>query len=476
MADASAYFAANPDVEAAYKQETYGLSPEQFATAHYNLYGAAEQRAAPEPTPVAAAPSTTSGSYLDQVINSLNSGAAKVVTSKALSGYTTYDGESGLTYFVPFAGPDEGGAAPRVISPSEATQGTYNPATERFETTLTVPVQPFVDLGNKTVAGMKEWPVQALGNGEYKLSAMNGSESGWNNVTIKPDSSGAASVTASNPTSFDSYNGGNFFSNFAGAAGDLLSSDAAKLIALGVGVGNMGLGAGELGANAAAGTGGTTGSTLLDYSMPTSTGGLGLQGTAALDGTLASGLAAPAGGSLGGGLGLTAGTAGNIAAMGGAQGLLANAAGGGTLSAGGVNTGLFTADNLAKVISGGGVAAANLTNTLSNLTPVQASQLAKAGINVAGLLAGGAAVKGITGGLTGTGGGGGMLTQQDRSGVSSGSAQYSPEYYQAIQAKYNQMMPQQPRDVTTDLKSWYETKYAPTAVPALTAPVAQKVI
>lgn len=89
-----------------------------------------------------------------------------------------------------------------------------------------------------------------------------------------------------------------------------------------------------------------TGSTMLDYTMPTAKGGLGLQGTAALDGTLSSGLAANAAGSLGGGLGLNAGLAGNLSYMGGGQGLTGNAIGGGTLSAGGVNTGLFTADNL----------------------------------------------------------------------------------------------------------------------------------
>ena len=214
----------------------------------------------------------------------------------------------------------------------------------------------------------------------------------------------------------------------------------------------------EAGSTTGATTGGTTGgSTMLDYSAPTAQGGLGLQGTAALDGTLSSGLAAPAGGSLGGGLGLTAGTAGNIAAMGGAQGLLANAAGGGTLSAGGINTGLFTADNLASTLAGGGSAAATLTDTLKNLTPTQVAQLAKAGISVAGLLGGAAAV----GGLTGGGNTNLTLPAQNRAGISSGSAQYSPEYYQAIQAKYNQMMPQQPRDVTTELKNWYETKYAP---------------
>ena len=218
----------------------------------------------------------------------------------------------------------------------------------------------------------------------------------------------------------------------------------------------------EAGATTTTAGANTGGSTMLNYGAPTSTGGLGLQGAAALDGTLASGLAAPAGGSLGGGLGLTAGTAGNIAAMGGAQGLLANAAGGGVLSAGGVNTGLFTAANLASTLAGGGSAATALTDTLKNLTPTQVTQLAKAGISVAGLLGGTAAA----GKLVGGGSGGNLsLNPQDRSGVSSGTANYSPEYYQAIQAKYNQLMPttQPPRDVTTDLKSWYETKYAPKA-------------
>jgi hypothetical protein len=46
---APAYFAANPDVAAAYAEESYGLSPEQFAQTHYERYGADEQRASPTP-------------------------------------------------------------------------------------------------------------------------------------------------------------------------------------------------------------------------------------------------------------------------------------------------------------------------------------------------------------------------------------------------------------------------------------------
>ena len=41
------YFTANPDVAAAYLQNTYGLTPEQFAQTHYQNYGQNEGRAVP---------------------------------------------------------------------------------------------------------------------------------------------------------------------------------------------------------------------------------------------------------------------------------------------------------------------------------------------------------------------------------------------------------------------------------------------
>lgn len=47
MATLPAYFAQNPDVAAAYKENTYGLTPQQFADTHFALYGGQEQRAAP---------------------------------------------------------------------------------------------------------------------------------------------------------------------------------------------------------------------------------------------------------------------------------------------------------------------------------------------------------------------------------------------------------------------------------------------
>ena len=102
------------------------------------------------------------------------------------------------------------------------------------------------------------------------------------------------------------------------------------------------------------------------------------------------------------------------------------------------------------------------TGVLSGLTPTQIATIAKTGLATAGLLGGTKALGNLVSGATSTGSNL-SLTPQNRAGISSGSAQYSPEYYQAIQSKYNQMMPQQPRDVTTELKNWYETKYAPTA-------------
>lgn len=44
---APAYFNQNPDVAAAYAQNSYGMTPEDFAKTHYEKYGWLEQRAAP---------------------------------------------------------------------------------------------------------------------------------------------------------------------------------------------------------------------------------------------------------------------------------------------------------------------------------------------------------------------------------------------------------------------------------------------
>ena len=53
-----AYFQQNPDVAAAYQQNTYGLSPEDFAKTHWERFGQFEQRVSPLGVPAPIAPTT----------------------------------------------------------------------------------------------------------------------------------------------------------------------------------------------------------------------------------------------------------------------------------------------------------------------------------------------------------------------------------------------------------------------------------
>jgi hypothetical protein len=222
------------------------------------------------------------------------------------------------------------------------------------------------------------------------------------------------------------------FSNFTGAIGDLLSSDAAKVAALGVGAMYFGpglLGSAETAAAAGAGAGGA--------------GAGGLTAFDAMGANMVTG-ALPGAGALG--------------AVPSALDVLGAD----------ITTGAMA--GVAPTVAGGvaGAAAPSLFDTaktaLSSLTNSDIANLAKAGVSIAGLA-------GAVNAIPNTGGGGLLTMQpQDRSGVSVGSANYSPEYYQQVQAAYNKLMPatapQQPRDVTTDLKNWYENKYSPAAVKA----------
>jgi hypothetical protein len=47
ITDTNQYFAQNPDVAAAYKENSYGMTPEAFAQTHYDKYGSTEQRVSP---------------------------------------------------------------------------------------------------------------------------------------------------------------------------------------------------------------------------------------------------------------------------------------------------------------------------------------------------------------------------------------------------------------------------------------------
>lgn len=58
--DVPSYFQQNPDVQAAYAANTYGMTPDQFAQTHFQRFGQAEQRAAP-PTYATVGTGITSG-------------------------------------------------------------------------------------------------------------------------------------------------------------------------------------------------------------------------------------------------------------------------------------------------------------------------------------------------------------------------------------------------------------------------------
>ena len=55
-------FRSNPDVAAAYAQDSYGLTPDQFAEYHYNTYGQYQGRGAPTGAATPSSAGTTSSS------------------------------------------------------------------------------------------------------------------------------------------------------------------------------------------------------------------------------------------------------------------------------------------------------------------------------------------------------------------------------------------------------------------------------
>ena len=84
------YFTANPDVAEAYQSNSYGLSPQEFADAHYTLYGAEEARAAPvvldlvsqgnlNPTQIATATGIPVNQVIAQVATTVPLGQATLI-------------------------------------------------------------------------------------------------------------------------------------------------------------------------------------------------------------------------------------------------------------------------------------------------------------------------------------------------------------------------------------------------------------
>ena len=116
------------------------------------------------------------------------------------------------------------------------------------------------------------------------------------------------------------------------------------------------------------------------------------------------------------------------------------------------NTGTtFAGEALADagLLAGGGAGAT------AGLTAAQIANLAKAGINVAGLLGAGNAITNM--------GGGGNNTSTPITYSGGGAGGYSPEYFSQLQSNYNSLMPNVPRDVASPLQNWYSTEFNPGA-------------
>jgi uncharacterized protein YneF (UPF0154 family) len=134
----------------------------------------------------------------------------------------------------------------------------------------------------------------------------------------------------------------------------------------------------------------------------------------------------------------------------GAAGLTASELAAADMALGGVG-GTLGAEALAGAATAGAGASA-----LSSLTPAQIANLAKAGINVAGLL-------GATNAISNMGGGNTSTTATPVTYSGGGAGGYSPEYFSQLQSNYNSLMPNVPRDVASPLQNWYSTEFNPGA-------------
>jgi len=169
----NAYFAANPDVAAAFAQNSYGMTPDEFAQSHYNNYGQYEQRAAPTAPaadPLAAAWQTAekSGDY-SQIAGLLgNMSGQQLMSVYGLSpADLNYVNEKAGTSLMPISGSTLSNAAAAVNTPATLTAEIAQDLMQRSMTTG-VPTSEFDKYGGYD-------KVQALynqGNGTYALDKL----------------------------------------------------------------------------------------------------------------------------------------------------------------------------------------------------------------------------------------------------------------------------------------------------------------
>ena len=486
---ANPYFQANPDVAAAYQANSYGLTPEQFASFHYTNYGQAEGRSAtPEiVTTTSVAPTApinpTVKLYQDTLgrtpsqeeIDSWNFGST--IEPRELDSFLGAARNEAVNT-MPTTGA-VGNIANQILAQGTtdkwAGQGYGTPEKNAYDMAVMLAGQGISDINQfgqrTTTEGGQEYFNKATGEAIKPFYDRAGGNI-WGGTFAGKDSTAYG-------VEFDASGNPLFYSQSGGDSADVPSWVVPALV----------LGGAYFGLDASGLLSGTAGGSL--------TAGITVADIAASD-ALLSGLTASQAASIGaaGGLGagftaagLPSGTGAFLGenvvsgipawdtAFTGAGGMFNSAfglpAGNGAFLGEGVPSGVPAWD--AEYIKAGGVfdpafalgpdglvgkplppvtttvippTTTPTTNFLNNLTPGQIANIAG---GVGGLLGGAGVARAVTGG-GGTGGGVGALPTQ---GVPLNTA----DYYNAIQQNYNRLLPAVPRDVATPLAQWYNSTY-----------------
>lgn len=493
---ANPYFQANPDVAAAYQANTYGLTPEQFASFHYTNYGQAEGRSAtPE---VVTTTSVAPTAPVDPTVKLFQDTLGRAPTQGEIERFGGDIKEGQLSNFLGYARNQvvntmpTSGAVGNIASQILA-QGTtdkwggegFGSATKNaYDMATMLAGQGISDInqfGQRTTAeGGQEYFNKATGEAIKPFYDRAGGNI-WGGTFAGKDSTAYG-------VEFDASGKPLFYSQSGGDSADVPSWVVPALV---IGGAYFGLGGLEGLFGGAGGTAGTAGLSALDAGLGVyGTGaagtagsiagglsaldaGMGVYGTSGTAGGLAGGLSAldagmgvyPSTGNIGlsaldAGLGVYPNT-GNIipSALDAGMGVYPNT---GNIIPSALDAGMDVYPNtgnigLSALDAGMGVygtvlpstgVGTGIGNIFSNLTPGQIANIAG---GVGGLLGGAGVARAVTGG-GGTGGGVGALPTQ---GVPLNTA----DYYNAIQQNYNRLLPAVPRDVATPLAQWYNSTY-----------------
>lgn len=433
----SSYFAANPDVAEAYKQNNMGMTPAEYVQTHYDLYGSKEGRLAPAELQ----PQTyTSGNPFNDAMAALQSGQATVK-------WANFDLGEGNSYSAPALFDAQGrmieGLGVAKNPDGSIVIGTPGDGSNYLHITTQVTPQGTI----APVQSQDQLKYVSKGNDRTNILAAGAALMGAPFL-----SQGIGALT------------GLTGANLAGATGATLGGLTAAATGNDVLKGALLGGAGGY-LTSALGSGVTDQNTLqAAYDADVAAGMVPEFGTNAAYDSFMQNAMTPA---------ARAAIEQQIAdsSVGGLsyQDILNQ---GNTITdiAAGKGMGPFTAEELGQqfqdYMSQGGYQPVSVTTPSGTATASAANEPTTASTGSKGLdstLASTAvsSLAKLLPGLLTAGALGQMSSNKPSVGAlpTQGTPSYSPEYYQAIQQYYNTYMPEQPRDVATPLQQWYDSKY-----------------